>query len=166
MLLAISVLSCCSRAIAHDRGDEPRSLSIVGIARATHISSSGMNLYVEVDNTTGRRLVIKRGEIEIMVGGSPKVTISLREKVIIAKGYDDELLLPLRFRSASTLTLGSILRRIATNDNEEITLSYRIRGGTWLIRKTFCREDIAISEIFNTFAISEAAIAELSELFR
>lgn len=166
LTLVISITCCISTAFACHRERVPRGVSFEGIARATHISSSGMNLYVKLDNTMGRRLVITRGEVDIMLGGSIKVTISLRDKVTIAKGYNDELLLPLRFKSVSTPTIVSVLRRIASNEQQNVTISYRVRGGTQLLRKTFKEENIAISEIFNNFAISELTISDLIEFLR
>ena len=64
-------------------------MHIEGITRVTHLSTSGANIYVELNNTTKRRLVIKSGEVEIMVDGNPRLTISLREKIIIPKGHSD-----------------------------------------------------------------------------
>ena len=141
-------------------------MHIEGITRVTHLSTSGANIYVELNNTTKRRLVIKSGEVEIMVDGNPRLTISLREKIIIPKGHSDELLLPLRFRSSSTMTLGTIIRRLVTGNYPNITVSYRMRAGTRLFRKTFSEENIAISEFFDTFAISKSTVSELDEFLK
>ena len=101
-----------------------------------------------------------------MVDGNLKSTISLRDKVVIPKGYAGEVLMPLRFRSTSTLTLQSILRRIAEGDSEGITITYRLRGGTRLIRRSLRGDDIAISEFFDMFAVPKSAILRAEELFR
>lgn len=144
--------------------EEARELRIEGITRITHLSTTGANLYVEVVNATRRRLVVKSCEVEIAVSGGRKVTLSLRDRVVVPKGHSAELLLPLRFRSAGTLSTAAILRRIAAGDYADITVTYRLRGGTWLLRRTFSGEDIAISEIFDNFALSKRLITEAAAL--
>lgn len=161
--LLIGVMLCATESYARERG--ARRLEIEGIARVTHLSSSGANLYVEVENAMGRRLVVKRGEVDVMVGGSPKITITLRDKVVIPKHYSGEILLPLRFESAGAIRLGAILRRIVQQD-DIVTINYRVRAGTTLWRRNFCGESIAISEFFDTFASSKGLIGELEELVR
>lgn len=165
-LLALMLLVCTTSHVDAAEDMTTRALTIEAVTRVTHLSSSGANLYVAVRNNSRHALVIKRGEVDIMVGGSLKSTISLREKVIIPKGYVGEVLLPLRFRSTSTLTLHSILRRITEGDSNDIAITYRLRGGTRLIRRSFRGEDIAISEIFDMFAIPKSAILRAEELFR
>lgn len=142
-----------------------RAITFGDITRVTHLSSSGANLYVDIRNDSRRTIVIKSGEVDVMVDGSLKCTISLRERVVIPKGHAGEVLLPLRFRSTSTLTLHNILRRIAEGNSDNVAITYRLRGGTRLIKRSFHGEDIAISEIFDMFAIPKSAILRAEELF-
>lgn len=141
-------------------------ISIEDVTRVTHLSSSGANLYVRLKNNSRRTIVLRRGEVDIMVDGSLKSSISLRDKVVIPKGYDGELLLPLRFRSSSSITLHILLRRIAEGDIQGITINYRLRAGTRLIKRSFSDEGIAISDFFDTFAIPKSAITRTEELLR
>lgn len=85
------------------------------ISRVTHLSTSGANLWVVVRNDSGARLVIKSGELDILVDGEVRATIALRDKVVIRRRSHDEVLLPLRFRSRNTLALATLLRSLLRN---------------------------------------------------
>ena len=90
-------------------------VEVEAISRVTHLSTSGANLWVEVRNDSGARLVIKSGELDILVDGEVRATIALRDKVVIRSRSYDEVLLPLRFRSRNTLALASLLRSLLRN---------------------------------------------------
>ena len=166
LVMLLCTLLCVTDASAARRDRATAGLHIEGVTRVTHLSTSGANLYVEVSNTTGRRLVMKRGDVDVMVDGRLRVTVSLRDKVVVPKGYCGEVLLPLRFRSTSSLTLGAIIRRVVNGDTTDVTLTYRLRGGTPLYRRTFRGEDIPISEIFDTLAIQNGILSRLEELLQ
>lgn len=87
-------------------------VEVEAISRVTHLSTSGANLWVVVRNDSGARLVIKSGELDILVDGEVRATIALRDKVVIRRRSHDEVLLPLRFRSRNTLALASLLRSV------------------------------------------------------
>lgn len=90
-------------------------VEVESISRITHLSTSGANLWVVVRNDSGARLVIKSGELDILVDGEVRATIALRDKVVIRSRSHDEVLLPLRFRSRNTLALASLLRSLLRN---------------------------------------------------
>ena len=90
-------------------------VEVEAISRITHLSTSGANLWVVVRNDSGARLVIKSGELDILVDGEVRATIALRDKVVIRSRSHDEVLLPLRFRSRNTLALASLLRSLLRN---------------------------------------------------
>lgn len=90
-------------------------VEVEAISRITHLSTSGANLWVVVRNDSGARLVIKSGELDILVDGEVRATIALRDKVVIRRRSHDEVLLPLRFRSRNTLALASLLRSLLRN---------------------------------------------------
>lgn len=165
LLFIVTCTLLCTSIESVAQGRE-QVLAIEGITRVTHLSSSGANLYLRVRNNSRHTIVAKRGEIDIMVDGNVKSTISLRDKVVVAKGHEGEILLPLRFRSTSALTLQSLLRRIAEGESQNISVTYRLRGGTRLIKRNFRGEDIAISEFLDTFAIPQGAITRLEEVLR
>ena len=93
-------------------------VEVEAISRITHLSTSGANLWVVVRNDSGARLVIKSGELDILVDGEVRATIALRDKVVIRRRSHDEVLLPLRFRSRNTLALASLLRSLLRNSWE------------------------------------------------
>lgn len=138
-----------------------RDVVVEGVSRVTHISSSGMNLWLDVRNEHCSRLVLKRGEVEIKVDGRTRVVVSLRDKVVVRGRSSEEVLLPLRFKSRTTFALGSILRKVITKDMEDITISYEVRGGTMLFRRTLRGEDVVLRDVVESLGISERVLIQL-----
>ena len=138
-----------------------RDVVVEGVSRVTHISSSGMNLWLDVRNERCSRLVLKRGEVEIKVDGRTRVVVSLRDKVVVRGRSFEEVLLPLRFKSRTTFALGSILRKVITKDMEDITISYEVRGGTMLFRRTLRGEDVVLRDVVESLGISEMVLTQL-----
>ena len=160
------------------------------ISRVTHLSTSGANLWVVVRNDSGARLVIKSGDLDILVDGEVRATIALRDKVVIRRRSHDEVLLPLRFRSRNTLALATLLRSLLRNAWEEtgdisdgvgtnrigaplnnagrsgngITISLRVRGGTALFKRTVVLEGMSLGEALSTLGISRDMLAEVERL--
>lgn len=138
-------------------------LRIEGVTNITHLSTSGMNLYVEVTNLSWHRLVLSRGVIDFEIDGTRVATISLRDKVVVKAHRTSEVLIPLRFDTRNLLVINNIVRRLSEGDTEDITISYDVRAGIPLLKRTFCDEEIAISEFLNNFALSEEVILQLNE---
>lgn len=138
-----------------------RDVVVEGVSRVTHISSSGMNLWLDVRNERCSRLVLKRGEVEIKVDGRTRVVVSLRDKVVVRGRSSEEVLIPLRFKSRTTFALGSILRKVITKDMEDITISYEVRGGTMLFRRTLRGEDVVLRDVIESLGISERVLTQL-----
>lgn len=138
-----------------------RDVVVEGVSRVTHISSSGMNLWLDVRNERCSRLVLKRGEVEIKVDGRTRVVVLLRDKVVVRGRSSEEVLLPLRFKSRTTFALGSILRKVITKDMEDITISYEVRGGTMLFRRTLRGEDVVLRDVVESLGISERVLTQL-----
>lgn len=138
-----------------------RDVVVEGVSRVTHISSSGMNLWLDVRNERCSRLVLKRGEVEVKVDGRTRVVVSLRDKVVVRGRSSEEVLLPLRFKSRTTFALGSILRKVITKDMEDITISYEVRGGTMLFRRTLRGEDVVLRDVVESLGISERVLTQL-----
>lgn len=138
-----------------------RDVVVEGVSRVTHISSSGMNLWLDVRNERCSRLVLKRGEVEIKVDGRTRVVVSLRDKVVVRGRSSEEVLIPLRFKSRMTFALGSILRKVITKDMEDITISYDVRGGTMLFRRTLRGEDVVLRDVVESLGISERVLTQL-----
>ena len=149
LLVVVALLLSCS--VARAAACRPMAervlqrVEVVGVADITHLSTSGMNLYIEVDNDSMHRLVVKEGEVDILSKGEVIATISLRDKVVVRGRRTSMVLVPLRFKARSSFVLGSLLKRLATE--EDMRLSYRIRGGTGMIKRTLAAEDITVGEL-------------------
>ena len=57
-------------------------VSIEGVSHVSHLSTSGMNLWLDVKNERGR-IVVNRAKVEIAVDGVKQLELSLREKVVV-----------------------------------------------------------------------------------
>ena len=138
-----------------------KKVHVLDVADVTHLSTSGMNLYLEVENNTWHRLTISSAEVDIMVDGETLATISLRDKVVI-KRKTTIVLVPLRFKSRNSFVLGHLLHKMLANDNN-ITLSYRLRGGVGPFKRNFSQEEIAVSTFFDNFVMSESLLHNISD---
>ncbi len=150
MAVVALLLSCSvARAVACKPMVERvlQRVEVVGVTDITHLSTSGMNLYIEVDNSSLHRLVVKEGEVDILSKGEVIATISLRDRVEVRGRRTSEVLVPLRFRARSSFVLGSLLKRLASE--EDLRLSYRIRGGTGLFKRTLAAEDVSAGELLS-----------------
>ena len=161
-LLCLTVLLltvCVSYASPCHRSE--RRVTCEGVANVTHLSSSGMNLWLNICNDTAHRLTISRGEVDILINDKVVATISLRERVRVPRRSRGEVLFPLRFRSYGHLAAWQVLRLVLRDEDKAIAISYNVRGGVGLMRRTFSAENIAVSEFFDTFAINREFIGEL-----
>lgn len=138
-----------------------RVVAVEGVSRVTHLSASGMNLWLDVHNERCSRLVLKRGEVEIKVDGKTRVVVSLRDKVVVKGRSSGEVLLPLRFKSRTTFALGSLLRKALSGNMDDVTISYDVRGGTMLFRRTLSEDDVALVDIIKRLGISESIMTQL-----
>jgi hypothetical protein len=131
-------------------------VEVVGVVDITHLSTSGMNLYVEVDNNSLHRLVVKEGEVDILSKGEVIATISLRDRVVIKGRRTSTVLVPLRFRARSSFVLSSLLKRLASE--EDMRLSYRICGGTGMYKRTLAAEDITVGELLSAELLEQLMV--------
>ena len=169
VIVVIALLCAFDSAVASPCGKslEQRmreAVTIEGISRVTHLSTSGMNLWVDIRNESSSRLVVKRAEIDILVGGRLRATISLRDRVVVGRRSSGEVLIPLRLRSKSSVALGSLLRTIVEGRTEDITIAYRLRGGTMLFRRTIERDEVSIRELIDELSLTRDILSELDRL--
>ena len=136
---------------------------IVGVSDVTHLSTSGMNLYLDVDNATGHRLVISAAEVDITTGDEVLATILLRDKVVVKRKQCSTILVPLRFRARSTFVLGRLLVRMLQQESG-MSLSYRVRGGVGCLRRTIKAEDVAVGRLFEGDGVSELVIRDIKDI--
>lgn len=158
----VSALSC-----GRGLGERLREgVAIEAISRVTHLSTSGMNLWVDVRNDTSSRLVLKRAEVDILVNGTVRATISLRDRVVVGRRSSGEVLIPLRFRSRSSFALGSLFRALFDGRSEGVAISYRLRGGTMLFRYTVEGESLSLGELRDRVAIPRDIVSQLESVLR
>lgn len=137
----------------------------VRVVDVTHLSTSGMNLYVEIENETGHRLVFTDAEIDILSHGELMATISLRDKVVLKRRSTNTVLVPLRFKSRSSFVLGRLLTRVLSFD-ADITINYRFRGGIGPFRQTFEQKDIDVKKLLENFKLSEIILKQINDYIK
>lgn len=130
----------------------------------THLSTSGVNIWVEVRNDWRHTLVIKRGKVDVMMHGKKVATIELRDKVVVPKRSTTRILVPLRFDSQNILSFSMILRNLVDKGGLGTSIDYRVRAGMKALKLTFSGKNVAVSEILNNFALSNDSLRELIEL--
>lgn len=160
LIIVVALSLACHTAEA--KGHIP-GVSVEGVERVTHLSTSGMNLWLDVRNERCSRVVLKRGEIVVKVDGVERVAVMLRDKVVVRGRSMESVLVPLRFRSRSSFALGALLRRVLEGDAEDISLSLTFRGGTALFRRTVEVEDIPLCDAVEMFALPEDLLLDIKE---
>lgn len=148
----------------------PRSMAqrieFRGFERVTHLSTSGANLWVEVENRGCWRMVVKEAEVDILVDGTPRLTLALRDKVVVPRKSSSEVLVPLRFRSRSMLSFAGLVARIALGDREDITINYRIKAGTPLFKRRFEQEGVPLNQLMQLLSLHDGEIESLNMLLK
>lgn len=137
-----------------------------GFERVTHLSTSGANLWVEVENRGCWRMVVKEAEVDILVDGTPRLTLALRDKVVVPRKSSSEVLVPLRFRSRSMLSFAGLVARIALGDREDITINYRIKAGTPLFKRRFEQEGVPLNQLMQLLSLHDGEIESLNMLLK
>ena len=160
LLLIVVVLMSVGRAKADvlDKFHFERFITV------THLSTTGMNLWVEVSSEWAHTLIVKRGKVDIMMHGNHVATIELRDKVEIPRRATTKVLLPLRFTSTNSLSLQRVLRHLIENRGLGTTINYRIRAGLRVLKMNFSDKNVAVSEILDNFALSKESLRELAKL--
>ena len=135
-----------------------------GFERVTHLSTSGMNLWVEVPNRGCWRMVVAEAEVDIFVDGTKRLTLSLRDRVVVPRKSTGELLVPIRITSHSLFSIVGIIGRMAVGDRDDITISYTLRAGTPLFKRTFAEEGIPVSVLLSQLSMPDSEIGVLKQL--
>ena len=138
-------------------------VQIVGVSDVTHLSTSGMNLYLDVDNATRHKVVISDAEVDIIANGEVFATVLLRDKVVVKRKQCSTVLVPLRFRARTTFVLGRLLVRMLQQDSE-LQVSYRIRGGVGCLRRSIKEEGVTVKSLFERGRVSELMIRDINEM--
>lgn len=139
-------------------------VEIKGISRVTHLSTSGANLWVNVENRSGSRLVLKRASVSFVVDGEERLEVALRERVVVARKSNGEVLLPLRFSKRNTLSVISLLRRLVRDDIAEVSLDIDLRGGSMLFRKNFEAQGVTLSDALEWLGLTSEDVLEFMEM--
>ena len=135
-----------------------------GFSRVTHLSTSGMNLWVEVANSSCWRMVVAEAEVDIYVDGTKRLTISLRDRVVVPRKRTTEVLVPLRVTSHSMFSIVGIIGRIATGNRDDITIDYRVRAGTPLFKRSIAQQGIPIEVLLEQLSLPDSEIGILKQL--
>ena len=158
-ILLIMLLISAPRSVA-------QRIEFRGFERVTHLSTSGANLWVEVENRGCWRMVVKEAEVDILVDGTPRLTLALRDKVVVPRKSSSEVFVPLRFRSRSMLSFAGLVARIALGDREDITINYRIKAGTPLFKRRFEQEGVPLNQLMQLLSLHDGEIESLNMLLK
>ena len=160
-MVAVAVLLLAVPAEA--RGTKER-IAFEGFERVTHLSTSGMNLWVEVSNSSCWRMVVAEAEVDIYVEGAKRLTLSLRDRVVVPRKSRGEVLVPLRITSHSLFSIVGIVGRMAMGKRDDITISYTLRAGTPLFKRTFAEEAIPVDVLLERLSLPDSEIGVLKQL--
>lgn len=155
MLLALARVEACE---ARER------ITFGGFERVTHLSTSGMNLWVEATNNSCWRMVVADAEVDIYVEGKKRITISLRDRVVVPRKSTSKVLVPLRITSHSMFSIVGIVGRIAIGNREDITVDYSVRAGSPLFKRTIAAEGVPIDVLLEQLSMSDGEIGVLKQL--
>ena len=146
LLLGVVNLSAAECSPKHDV--EGIGVRIEDLSRVTHLSTSGVNLWLKVRNDRPSRVVLKRAVVEMAVDGVTQVEMSLRDKVVVRGRRTEEVLVPLRFESRRTLSFARVLRKaLVDGKGEGLTISFKLRGGTLFFRRTITEDNITLRDV-------------------
>ena len=155
-MVACSIVMLSTSAVAQ------HAIAFEGVARVTHLSTSGVNLWVDVTLDRGA-VVLKSAEVVVRSEGRELVTISLRDKVVARGHRSSEVLIPLRFKTRSSLVLNTLLRRIVEGDTEGITIDYDIKAGGRILKRRLKGEGVAVDDVLAKLGITPEMIDELQQ---
>ena len=161
MLVAVVALLSAVRV---DACGVKERVAFEGFERVTHLSTSGMNLWVEVTNRGCWRMVVAEAEVDIFVDGTKRLTLSLRDRVVVPRKSTGEVLVPIRITSHSLFSIVGIIGRMAVGDRDDITISYTLRAGTPLFKRTFAEEGIPVSVLLSQLSMPDSEIGVLKQL--
>ena len=146
------------------KGKFAERITFGGFERVTHLSTSGMNLWIKVANANGRKLVVPEAEVDIYVDGVKRLTLSLREKVSVPRKATSDVLVPIRITSHSMFSMVSILGHIIMGESEDVTINYRMRAGTPLFKRTFEAENVPVKVLLAKMGLPTSELEILRSL--
>ena len=135
-----------------------------GFERVTHLSTSGMNLWVEVTNHSCWRMVVAEARVDIYVEGAKRLTLSLRDRVVVPRKSSGEVLVPIRITSHSLFSIVGIVGRMAVGKRDDITISYTLRAGTPLFKRTLAEEGVPVDVLLERLSLPDSEIGILKQL--
>lgn len=135
-----------------------------GFERVTHLSTSGMNLWVELRNRSCWRMVVTEAQAEIFIDGKKRLTISLRDRVVVPRKATSKVVIPLRITSHSMFSMLSLVGRIAKGQREDVTINYSVRAGIPLFKRTFVVEGVPLDVLLKQMALPDSEIGILKQL--
>ena len=139
------------------------NVKFVRVVDVSHLSTSGMNLYIEVDNDTRHKLIITEGEVDVVAKNEVIATISLRDEVVLNRNQRSVVSVPLRFKSQGSFALARLIKH-ALDPKSDITLDYRVRAGIPAIKRTIKKEDVPITDLLKTSTFTDMALRQISRI--
>lgn len=139
------------------------NVKFVRVVDISHLSTSGMNLYIEVDNDTRHKLIITEGEVDVVAKDDVVATISLRDKVVLNRNQTSVILLPLRFKSQGSFALARLLKTIF-DPKSDVTIDYRVRAGIPAIKRTIKEEGIPATDLLKSSAFTDMALHQIERI--
>lgn len=162
LIVGFAILSLV-RADACTTNIEER-ITFEGFKRVTHLSTSGMNLWVSVRNDSCWRMILAEVEVDIYVEGEKRLTLSLRDRVVVPRKATSDVLIPIRITSHSMFSIVGIVGRIASGNMSTITVSYRLRAGTPLFKRTLEAEHEPMEVLIDQLDLPASEIGILKRL--
>lgn len=135
-----------------------------GFERVTHLSTSGMNLWVEVTNRSCWRMVVAEAQAEVLIDGKKRLTISLRDRVVVPRKSTSKVVIPLRITSHSMFSMLSLVGRIAKGQREDVTINYSVRAGIPIFKRTIKEESVPLDVLLKQMALPDSEIGVLKQL--
>ena len=135
-----------------------------GFERVTHLSTSGMNLWVELTNRSCWRMVVAEAQVEVLIDGKKRLTISLKDRVVVPGKATSTVAVPLRITSHSMFSMLSLVGRIAKGQREDVTINYSVRAGIPLFKRSFVEHSVPLDVLMEQLALPDSEIGILKQL--
>ena len=139
------------------------NVKFVRVVDITHLSTSGVNLYIEVDNDTRHKLIVTEGEVDVVAKNEVIATISLRDQVVLNRNQTSIVVLPLRFKSQGSFALARLIKH-AIDPKSDITLDYRVRAGIPAAKRTVKGDDVPITDLLKNSSFTDLALHQIARL--
>jgi hypothetical protein len=109
-------------------------------------------------------MILAEAEVDIYVEGEKRLTLSLRDRVVVPRKATSDVLIPIRITSHSMFSIVGIVGRIDSGNMSTITVSYRLRAGTPLFKRTLEAEHEPMEVLIDQLDLPASEIGILERL--